>query len=129
MEYQTVEEYIALQPDQIRPTLEHLRATIKNAAPGAAELISYQMPAFRFHGMVVWYAAFKNHYSLFFRPRVLQVFKDRLSMYPQTKSAVKIPLSGQFPEQLLTEIIKYAMNENQCIVDMKTAAKKKARGK
>jgi uncharacterized protein YdhG (YjbR/CyaY superfamily) len=62
----SVEEYLAALPEEPRAALEKLRKAIKAAAPEATETISYQMPAFKAHGrFVVWYAAFKDHYSLF----------------------------------------------------------------
>jgi uncharacterized protein YdhG (YjbR/CyaY superfamily) len=60
-QFSTVDEYIALQKDlQVRETLEQLRKTIIAAAPNADEIISYQMPAYRFHGILVWFAVAKN---------------------------------------------------------------------
>jgi len=90
-QFKNVDEYIAIQPGHIRPTLEHLRQTIKLASPEAEEVISYQMPGYKFHGVLVWFAAFKNHYGFYCIPDVLQKFKDQLSAYELTKSAIRIP--------------------------------------
>ncbi|MDP2335911.1 MAG: DUF1801 domain-containing protein [Bacteroidota bacterium] len=73
-EFKTIDEYLALQTDQARITLESLRQAIRKAAPGAVEVISYQMPAFKFHGMLAYFAAFKNHCSLFVFPGFYLIF-------------------------------------------------------
>jgi uncharacterized protein YdhG (YjbR/CyaY superfamily) len=90
-----IDEYIGLQSESTRGILSEIRQTIKKAVPEAEELINYQMPAFRFHGMLVWYAAFKNHFSIFIRPHILSVFKDELIPFElsESKSAIKIPLN------------------------------------
>jgi len=59
--FQTVEEYIATFPPKTKKFLKDIRATIKLAAPQAEETISYNMPAFKLHGMLVWYAGYKEH--------------------------------------------------------------------
>ena len=111
-QFKNVDEYIALQPWRIRETLEHLRQTIKLAAPEAEEVISYQMPGYKFHGVLVWFAAFKNHYGFYCIPDVLLKFKDQLSAFELTKSAIRIPLDTPVPERLITEIVQYAVKEN-----------------
>ena len=108
----TVDDYIAAQPGQIKIKLERLRATIKKAAPKAEELISYKMPAFRFHGILVWFASFNNHYSLFVRPKYKEIFKDELKAYKTTKSAIHFQFDKALPVQLVTKIIKYAAKAN-----------------
>lgn len=125
MEYKNVDEYIALQPGFIRDTLEHLRQVIKDSAPGSEEMISYQMPAFRFHGMLCYFAVFKAHYSLFVSPEILLVFKDKLTAYGLSKSAIRFPMKEPFPEKLVTEIIKYAALRNLKKAQLREAKKKR----
>jgi uncharacterized protein YdhG (YjbR/CyaY superfamily) len=107
-----IDNYIAIQPVEIRETLEKLRQIIKKNVPEAEELISYQMPSFRFHGKLVWFATFKNHYSVFFLPKVLEAFKDELTPYETTKSAIKIPLDKRVPVSLITKLVKYGAKDN-----------------
>jgi uncharacterized protein YdhG (YjbR/CyaY superfamily) len=109
-----IDEYVSLQPEDVRPTLIQLRNTIKSAVPEAEELISYQMPAFRFHGMLVWFAAFKKHYTIFFPGRVLQEFKDELKPYEliRSGSGIKIPLEEPIPGPLISKVIKLRAKEN-----------------
>jgi uncharacterized protein YdhG (YjbR/CyaY superfamily) len=108
-----VDRYLEIQPEDARIILEKIRQTVKKAAPGAEEVISYQMPAFRFHGMLVWYAAFKDHYSVFFIPSVIEAFKDELKPFKRTKSAIKFPMNHPLPVQLITQIVKFAAKINQ----------------
>jgi len=106
-----IEAYFAAQPENVRVILEKMRQTIREAVPEAVELISYQMPAFKFHGMLAWYAPFKNHYSLFV-PKVLPVFKDELKQYGLSKGGIRFPLDHPVPVQLVTRIIQYAAKVN-----------------
>ena len=107
-----IDKYILMFSSDIQKILEKIRQTIKKAVPDAEEVISYGMPAFKFHGMLAWFAAFKKHYSIFMRPKVLQVFKEDLKQYELSKSAIKIPLDKPVPIKLITKIIKYAAKEN-----------------
>jgi uncharacterized protein YdhG (YjbR/CyaY superfamily) len=108
-----IDEYIDLQSEDVRATLINIRETIKKAVPEAEELISYQMPAFRFKKMLVWFAAFKKHYTIFFPGKVLQEFKDELQSYELVKSGagIKIPLGTPVPDQLISKIIKARKSE------------------
>jgi Uncharacterized conserved protein len=121
-----IDTYIELQPENVRATLTKMRQTIKMAVPEAEELISYRMPAFRFHGMLIWYAAFKNHYSIFIRPHILSVFKDELISFElsKSKSAIKIPLNEPVPIQLVTKIVKYGAKVNLENAQLKTKGEK-----
>lgn len=118
-----IDEYLDTLPEKIRDIIEKIRQTIKKAVPQAEEVISYQMPAFKFHGMLIWFAAFKNHYSLF-APKALQVFKDELTSYETTKSAIKFPLDKPAPVQLVTKIVKFIAKENLVKAQLKTKKKK-----
>jgi uncharacterized protein YdhG (YjbR/CyaY superfamily) len=121
-----IDEYIGLQSESTRGILSEIRRTIKRAVPEAEELISYRMPAFRFHGMLIWYAAFKNHYSIFIRPHILNVFKDELIPFEssKSKSAIKIPLNEPVPIQLVTKIVKYGAKVNLENAQLKTKGEK-----
>ena len=88
--FSTIDEYLALQTKEVRAILQQLRQTIQKAAPDAEEVISYSMPAFKFHGMLVWFAAWKNHYGIYV-PSVLAIFKDKLAAYETTKATVRFP--------------------------------------
>lgn len=112
--YKDIDDYIGLQSESTRGTLSEIRQTIKKAVPEAEELISYQMPAFRYYGMLVWFAAFKHHYSIFIPRHILHLFDEELSPFElsKSKSAIKIPLNEPVPFQLLAKIVKYGAKVN-----------------
>ena len=124
--FKNVDDYIALQPEQIRLTLEILRQTIKKAAPEAEEVISYQMPGYKFYGVLVWFAAFKSHIGFYCIPSVLQKFKDQLSAYKLTKSAIRFPFGTPVPEKLITAIVREAITESHNRKTAKEALKCKS---
>lgn len=111
-EFSTVDGYIALQPVERRSKLEELRHIIKKAAPGAEEVISYQMPAYKFNGMLAWFAAAKNHYGLYVRPQFLEKFKDQISPYKTGRATLQFPFDKPLPKKLITDIIKHAAKAN-----------------
>ena len=117
--YSNIDEYIASRPASVGGGLKQMRQTIKSAAPGAEETISYQMPAFRFHGIVVWFAATKEHYGFYPGAGVIAAFKGKLGKYNLSKGTVRFPLDKPLPLKLITEIVKYRVKENLEKVSMK----------
>lgn len=116
-----VDEYITGFPKEIQLLLQTVRATIKKAAPQAEEMISYQMPAYKYHGMLVFFAAFKNHIGFYATPTGHAAFKKELSAYKQGKGSIQFPHDQPLPLSLISKIVKYRVNENS----IKTKAKKK----
>jgi uncharacterized protein YdhG (YjbR/CyaY superfamily) len=116
--------YLASQPEKVRAILEKIRETINKAVPEATELISYQMPAFKFHGILAWYATFKNHYSLFVHPVVMEAFKEDLKPYELSKSAIRFPLNHPVPVELISRIVRYSANLNLQKEQLKSGKKK-----
>jgi uncharacterized protein YdhG (YjbR/CyaY superfamily) len=114
-----IDTYIAAQPGAIRPTLQKLRQVIRKTIPSAEEVISYRMPAFRLHGVVIYFAAFKHHYSIFLRPKYLDPFRKELATYKTSKSAVNIPLNKPVPVKLVTRLTKHAAKENKIAAEKK----------
>jgi len=121
----TIDEYIADQPMAIRPIMEKLRQIVNKNAPGAQEVISYRMPAYKLHGMLLYFSAFTNHYSLFAFPDAIIAFKDKLKRYEQSKGTIRFPLDKPVPVKLITEIVKYKVNENIKKHQIKELAKMK----
>jgi uncharacterized protein YdhG (YjbR/CyaY superfamily) len=109
-----IDEYIDLQPENARSILSEIRQTIKETVPEAEELISYQMPAFKYHGMLAWFAAFNHHYSIFIPRQILNLFEEELKPFElsKSKSAIKIPLDKPVPVKLLSKIIKSGAKAN-----------------
>lgn len=110
--FQDVDQYLADQPEHARKPLEKIREIIRKALPDAEEAISYQMPSFKYHGMVAWYAPSKNHYAIYMPPKFLVQFKEQLAQYSQTKSAIHFDYNKLVPEALITEMVLAAAREN-----------------
>lgn len=110
----SVEEYLAGLPEAQRAVLQKLRATIRAAAPGATETISYQMPAFKLDGrFVVWYAAFRDHCSLFPATKaVLEAHGDELKPYVSGKGTLRFTEEHPMPARLVRKIVKTRIKEN-----------------
>ncbi len=118
---QTIDEYIAGFPKDVQAILQHVRQTIREAAPDAEEKISYQMPAFTLKGNLVYFAGFKNHIGFYPIPSGVEEFKEELSAYEQGKGSVQFPLDKPIPYDLISRIVKFRVKEN--------LAKAEAKGK
>ena len=106
------DDYISTFPVEIQNKLKKLRAAIKLAAPEAEEKISYQMPAFYFHGNLVYFAAFKNHIGFYPTASGIEVFKNEFSEFKHSKGAVQFPLDKPLPVDLITRIVRFRVKEN-----------------
>lgn len=113
--------YIASFPAEVQTLLEQVRKTIKAAAPDAEELISYNMPAYKWNGILVYFAAFKNHIGFYPTASGIAQFKEELSGYKSARGSVQFPMSQPMPLDLISRIVRFRMAEN----DRKAAAKKK----
>jgi uncharacterized protein YdhG (YjbR/CyaY superfamily) len=122
--YNSIDEYIAVCPKELQKTLGELRATIKAAAPGAEEKISYQMPTFALKGNLVHFAAFKNHIGFFPAASGVEAFKDELSIYDGSKGTVRFPLDKPLPLELISRIVKYRVAENLQKAEKKASKRK-----
>lgn len=108
----TIDAYIAGFPTVIQEILEKMRETIKKAAPGAVETISYQMPTFALHGNLVHFAAHKNHIGFYPAPSGIVAFKEDLKGFKSSKGAVQFPIDKPLPVELIFEIVKFRVIEN-----------------
>ena len=108
----TIDEYISLYPAPVQVMLKGLRATIKEAAPEAEEVISYQMPAYKYHGIVVYFAAFSKHIGFYPRVSGIETFKNELSVYKGAKGSVQFPIDKPLPLELIAKIVRFRVNEN-----------------
>jgi uncharacterized protein YdhG (YjbR/CyaY superfamily) len=103
----SVDEYLAGVPEPARGTLNKMRAAIRSAVPGeATETISYKMPAFKHKGIVVWFAAFSDHCSLFPTAAVIEAFKNELKSYSTSKGTIQFPLDKPLPTALIKKLVK-----------------------
>jgi uncharacterized protein YdhG (YjbR/CyaY superfamily) len=106
------QEYVKTFPAEVQLILEQVQQTIKKAAPDAIEVISYGMPAFKYHGMLVYFAGFKNHIGFYALPSGNEAFKSELAAYKMGKGSIQFPLEKPMPLALITQIVKYRMEEN-----------------
>ena len=104
----SVAEYIAAQPEAVRPKLEQVRDTIKRAVPAAVEGIAYRMPAYKLHGKpMLYFAGFKEHYSLFAASGTFfAALEDELRGYKLRQGTVHSPLTKPVPVKLISRIAK-----------------------
>jgi uncharacterized protein YdhG (YjbR/CyaY superfamily) len=104
----TVDEYLAAIPEPARSTLNKVRATIRSVVPAEiTEVISYRIPAFKTtKGMLMWYAAFSDHCSLFPTASVIKKFKDELKDFRVSKGTIHFPVDKALPATLLEKIVK-----------------------
>jgi len=103
----TVDDYLARVPEPGRSMLKKMRAAIRSALPrDATETISYRMPAFQRDGVLVWYAAFADHCSLFPAGAVVQAFKDDLKGFKRSKGTIQFPLDKPLPIRLIQRIVR-----------------------
>jgi len=111
----TVEQYIAAVPEPARSTLKKVRATIRSAVPSeTTELISYGIPMFRYKGLLMGYAAFSNHCSLFpMGSSLLKKFAGDLEGYSLSKGTIRFPLDKPLPAALLKKFAKARVAQNE----------------
>ncbi len=109
----TVDGYLAALPEEARATLEKIRKAIKAAAPKATEVISYQMPMYKHHGMLVGFAAFKDHCSFFPGAKPVATYKDELKAYETSKGTIRFPIGKPLPAALVKKLVKARIAENE----------------
>jgi len=103
----TVSEYLSRVPEPARSTLEKVRRVIRSVLPREAEeVISYRIPAFKLKQVIVWYAAFSDHCSLFPTSSVIEKFKGQLEGYTISKGTIQFPVDRPLPATLVKAIVK-----------------------
>src|ERR1700690_2799792 len=108
-----VDEYLARVPEPARSTLNKIRAVIRSAVPPqATETISYRIPAFRYNGVLVWFAAFSDHCSFFPTGSVIKMFKKELKGYKTSKGTIQFPLDEPLPIKLITALVRARVAQN-----------------
>jgi len=108
------DEYIAKIPEPARSTLNKMRAVIRSVVPrGSTEVISYGMPAFKHNAVLVWFAAFSNHCSLFPTASVIEAFKKELKGYTTSKGTIQFPVDRPLPAALVKKLVKARIAQNE----------------
>ena len=113
--FQSVDEYQSTFPPDMAERLEQVRTIIRKVAPDAEEVISYQIPAYKYQGFLVYYSGYKNHISLSypFSDALLAGFREELNKYKVSKSAIQFPNSEPLPASLIKRIVQFRLKENK----------------
>jgi uncharacterized protein YdhG (YjbR/CyaY superfamily) len=119
----SIDEYVDRSPPQVRKILEKVRATIGAAAPEAEEVISYRMPAFRGHGILLYFAAFRNHIGLYPPVSGDASVERAIAPYAGEKGNLRFPLDRAIPYSLIGRIAKLRVRQDR----EKAAAARKQR--
>jgi uncharacterized protein YdhG (YjbR/CyaY superfamily) len=120
--FNNITEYVNAFPPGTKVLLQQVRNAIKKAAPKAEEVISYNMPAFKQHGNLVYFAGYKNHIGFYPMPSAIKQFAKELSVYKGAKGSVQFPIDEPMPVNLITKIVKFRVKEN-----LEKAAMKKSK--
>ena len=110
--FTTIDQYITSLPSSSKKIAKEMRKIILQVAPGAEELISYNIPAFKLNGLLVWFAAHSKHIGFYPRVSAIEEFKKELSVYKTAKGSVQFPFDHPLPSALITRMVKFRVNEN-----------------
>jgi uncharacterized protein YdhG (YjbR/CyaY superfamily) len=111
--FQSVDDYLASQPEAAQPVLQRVRNAIRAAVPKAEEMISYQIPAYKLDGeRLIYFAGWKQHYSIYpAGERLVAEFQKELAPYEISKGTIRFPLDEPVPATLIKRIAKYRARE------------------
>ncbi|MFD0795745.1 iron chaperone [Mucilaginibacter litoreus] len=118
------DEYIASFDKDVQQLLKQMRQTIKAAAPDATEVISYGMPGYKQHGVLVYFAAQSKHIGFYPGANAIAIFKNELENYKTSKGAIQFPLNKPLPLELVTRITQFRIQEDQELFEARKAKKK-----
>ena len=122
---ETVDQYIAAFPADVKKRMQQLRKTIKAGAPNADELISYQMPGYKYFGMLVYFAAYKNHIGFYPGAGGILEFYKKLSSFKSAKGSVQFPHDRPIPYDIISKIVKFRVKQNEEKFSLKKSIAKK----
>jgi uncharacterized protein YdhG (YjbR/CyaY superfamily) len=108
----TVTEYINAAPKEARQKLREMRATVRAAAPGAAEGLKWSMPAYSYRRILVTFAAFKHHIGFYPTPPAVKAFAKQLSGYKTASGSIQFPLDKPLPLDLIRKITAFRVRES-----------------
>jgi uncharacterized protein YdhG (YjbR/CyaY superfamily) len=121
---QTIDEYISLFPEDIREKLNEMNLAIRQAAPEASEKISYRMPAYHYHGMLVYFAAHANHIGFYPFTTAIKAFSNELAPYHTSKGGIQFQSKNPLPLNLIKRIVGFRVKENLANAKVKAILKK-----
>ncbi len=120
-----IDLYIAKFPKEVQLRLKEIRTAIRKAAPKAIETISYQMPAYKMNGILVYFAGYKNHIGFYPTGAGIEHFKQEIAAYKNSKGAVQFPIEKKIPSALVQKITKYRLKADAEKAAMKPKNKSK----
>lgn len=109
----TIDAYIAAARIEVQPILKKIRRTIAAAAPEAKEIISYRMPAFRLHGILLYIGAFQHHIGIFPPVAGDATLAKALAPYAGPKGNLRFPLDQPIPYALITRIVRLRVKQDR----------------
>jgi uncharacterized protein YdhG (YjbR/CyaY superfamily) len=114
-DFKSVEQFLDTFSGITRERLEVIRDIIRKTAPGSEEIISYQIPAYKYQGYLIYFAGFQNHVTLSspFTEALLARFRDELAAYKVSRAAIQFPNDRELPVKLIRDIVKFRMQENE----------------
>lgn len=117
--YESIDAYIAASPPAVQPVLRKIRGLIRQIAPDAQETISYQMPAFRQHGILLYFAAFKQHIGLYPPVRGDTRLEKAVAPYAGDKGNLRFPLDQPIPFALIERIARFRVKQDLAAAEAK----------
>jgi uncharacterized protein YdhG (YjbR/CyaY superfamily) len=127
--FKSVDDYIDAQPLSARSALEQVRRIIRKALPGAEEVISYNIPAYKQDGeRVIFFAGFKEHFSLYpVKADIVAAMTNELARYEKRTGTVRFPLDERVPAKLIARIVKLRAKQAAARAKAKKVTPKKKR--
>jgi len=122
---ETIDAYISQFPADVQQVLQKVRQTIRSAAPEATEVISYRMPAFRQHGILVYFAAWKQHIGLYPPISGDAALEKAVAKYAGPKGNLQFPLDEPIPYALIQRIVKLRVRQDHEKAQAKRAKRRK----
>jgi uncharacterized protein YdhG (YjbR/CyaY superfamily) len=123
--FESVHQYFSVFPAKTKARLKEMKTIIQEAAPGAEEVISYNMPAFKQHSVLVYYAAYEKHLGFYPTGSGIAAFQKEISAYKNSKGAVQFPLDEPLPKALITKMVKFRVKEDKEKANEKAKKKNK----
>ncbi len=118
----SIDAYIAAAPPAVQPILQRIRQIVRAAAPEAKEIISYRMPAFRGHGIVVYFAAFKDHIGLYPPVEGDAGLDAALARYRGPKGNLRFPLNEPIPYPLIERVVRLRAEQDRALATARNEA-------
>jgi uncharacterized protein YdhG (YjbR/CyaY superfamily) len=110
----SVEDYLVQVPESAHNNFNKLRAAVRSAVPAeATEILSYRIPAFKHKRVLVWFAAFSNHCSLFPTASVIDAFKNELKSFTTSKGTIQFPIDKPLPTALVKKLVKARVAQSE----------------